>query len=221
MLWEFYTVITVTIWLDVIGRLRKRHLVRTKKTTFILIAGKAGVGKTTLGEYLARELSGIKGISVVTVPLAYSLKRVATSAFGWDGEKDAKGRRLLQIVGTDAGREYDENIWVRKTVDFATTSSVFPPNFVIVDDWRYPNECSYIEDLGIHNVVTVRVEASSREILKGTREAKHISETSLPCGYGEEGSWYDFVVSNQDSFDSLYCQGKNIMSYLLENFILE
>ena len=195
---------------------------RTKKTTFVLIAGKAGVGKSTLGQYLSTKLSSVNGISVITVPLASSLKRVAISAFGWDGVKDAKGRRLLQVVGTEAGRGYNENIWVEKTVNFALTSSIYPPHFVIVDDWRYPNECSYIEDLGVHNVVTIRVEASNREILKGTSEANHISETSLPYGYAGNGhdDWYDLVISNRGTFDELYEQGNEAFSYLEKNFIV-
>ena len=191
---------------------------RTRKTVFILISGKAGVGKSTLGNYLVTKLSSIKGIAVITVPFADSLKRLATSAFGWDGEKDAKGRRLLQVIGTEAGRGYDENIWVRKTVDFATTSSIFPPHFVLCDDWRYRNECSYIADLGVHDLYTIRVEASNRELLKGTDEAKHISETSLPSG---KNGLYEVVVDNKGKLNSLYRQGDTIVSDLEKKFILE
>ena len=195
---------------------------RTRKTIFVLISGKAGVGKTTLANYIAEKLSGIAGIGVLQAALAHPLKRMAYSEFGWNGEKDAKGRRLLQVLGT-AGREYDENIWVRKTIDFAVTSSIFPPNFVIIDDWRYPNECSYIEDKKVYNVVPIRVEAVNREILKGTQEEGHISETSLPSGYNDLGSWndlYRFVVNNKKDIDNLYFQGDTIIKRLTEDFII-
>lgn len=203
---------------------KKEQIFRTKRTVFVLISGKAGVGKTTLGEYLTKKLSSIKGITVLHTAFAYPLKRIATSVFGWDGNKDSKGRRLLQVIGTEAGREYNENIWVKKTLDFALTSSIFPPNFVIIDDWRYPNECTYIEDQKVHDVITIRVEAPNREILKGTPEYNHISETSLPDGYNDLGSWndlYGFVVNNKKDLGVLYLQGSKIIKYLEESFILE
>ena len=197
---------------------------RTNKTVFILVSGKAGVGKTTLSDYLSQKLSNIAGISVLNTAFALPIKRIAYSVFGWDGEKDSKGRRLLQVIGTEAGREYNENIWVKKTLDFALTSSIFPPNFVIVDDWRYPNELSYIEEQKFHDVLPIRVEAPNRESLKGTSEAKHVSETSLQSGYNELGSWnsyYKFVVDNEKELDVLHLQGDKIVKFLEENFILE
>lgn len=197
---------------------------RTRKTVFILTAGKAGVGKSTLGEYLAEKLSDIKDIKVINTAFAFPIKRLAMSAFGWDGKKDEKGRRLLQVIGTEAGREYDENIWVKKMLDFSLTSSVYPPNFVIVDDWRYPNEFSYIEDQKIHDVVKIRVEAPIRERLKWSKQYNHASETSLPSGFADNGKWndyYKFVINNDGNFESLYIQGDRITDFLEKKFILE
>ncbi len=62
---------------------------------------------------------------------------------GWDGKKDEKGRKLLQILGTECGREcLGEDIWIKhwkKKID-ATLS-----NYIIADDIRYPNEAQYIK----------------------------------------------------------------------------
>lgn len=204
-----------------IGPTRSNTL-RTKKTTFILISGKAGVGKTTLANYLATKLSSIKGLDIMQVALADPIKVIARKEFGWNGIKDFKGRKLLQTIGTDCGRNYDENIWVKKMLDFVFTANIYPPHFVIIDDWRFPNEYFYIDDLTIHNVVTIRVEAPNREILKGTPEETHPSETSLPVvTYWTETNIYDYVVDNSESFNELYRQGDQIVHRLENELIIE
>jgi hypothetical protein len=205
-------------------------MARTKKPVFVLIAGKAGTGKTSLANYLVSKLGELKGIGVIQVAFANEIKTVARKIFGWTGEKDHKGRRLLQVIGTECGREYDEDIWVRKTVQHVMDMNLYPPNFIIIDDWRFPNECYFIKNQPFYDVVTIRIEAPNREQLKGTPEENHPSETSLPSGFSPETSiypagykdrTYDYVLDNTKDFTNLYSQADEILAYLEKDFILE
>lgn len=78
-------------------------------------------------------------VSVAWLPFAGPLKEVAYF-MGWNGQKDEKGRKLLQLLGTECGRRcIDENIWVNKwqakALDFSQTDVV-----LVADDLRFQNE---------------------------------------------------------------------------------
>jgi len=102
-------------------------------------AGKAYSGKTT-----AAEMTGFQRMA-----FADELKRIATEVFGWDGKKDKKGRRLLQVIGTECGRAYDPDFWVRKLECRIAEISVWPtiPD-VAIDDVRFNNEARMIRERG-------------------------------------------------------------------------
>lgn len=82
---------------------------------------------------------------------SHDLKKIATECFGWDGEKDEKGRKLLQVIGQEAGRDYDPWIWVRKALErervlFGTKIGQ-EDCIAIYDDLRYDNEATWIRDV--------------------------------------------------------------------------
>ena len=74
----------------------------------ILISGKAQNGKDTVADILMEQLEG------KSIKLAYAdyLKLICRKYFGWNGEKDVKGRSTLQFVGTDLIR--DQLGWQKK-----------------------------------------------------------------------------------------------------------
>jgi len=95
------------------------------------LAGRAGSGKSTIAKMLTRELDA------EIVPLAAKIKDIAVQ-MGWNGVKDDKGRRLLQLLGTECGRDcIGENCWVDMWVQEANLWNV---DFVIADDVRFDNE---------------------------------------------------------------------------------
>ncbi len=125
------------------------------KRYYIGFSGRAEVGKTTLALALATELRRL-GIEAAIHPFAAPVKRIAYSMF-WNGKKDAKGRRLLQLLGTECGRKcIDPNIWVdlweRATPAFGNTDGA---GVVIADDVRFDNELAAIHRLG-GTVIEVR-----------------------------------------------------------------
>jgi hypothetical protein len=88
---------------------------------------------------------------------AGEIKSIATR-MGWDGQKDDRGRKLLQDIGS-AGRAYDPWMWVSK---MPTDQPI------IIDDVRFTNEAEAIKDAG---GIVVRI------IRPGLTPMNHESET--------------------------------------------
>ena len=101
------------------------------------IHGPMGAGKSTIANMIGVIAHG----PVEIIPFAKGVKDAARS-LGWNGEKDEKGRRLLQLIGTECGREcIDPDIWVKKWKK--TVNDYFfehPTGIVVVDDLRFFNE---------------------------------------------------------------------------------
>lgn len=108
------------------------------------ITGRAGSGKSTFAKFLASQVR-----DSYIVPFAKPVKDFA-SAMGWNGEKDEKGRRLLQLIGTECGREcIGEDVWVDhwlREVERIPIQGL--PALIIVDDLRFDNEAACIKALG-------------------------------------------------------------------------
>ena len=104
----------------------------------IAFTGLAQSGKTTA----ANVIPGVKILS-----FADPVKQIALTAFGWDGVKDEKGRRLLQVIGTECGRAYDYDIWVKKMRE---QIDKYSPIYTVIaiDDCRFDNESALVRELG-------------------------------------------------------------------------
>ena len=171
----------------------------------VLISGKAGVGKTTLAGLLSkvvREREDHTSI-IMKQSVAWGVKQTAVQ-MGWDHEKDAAGRRLLQGIGK-IGRAYDPDVWVRIACKGITDTQYHYGSvesslrYVWVDDWRFKNEARWFKELDyMFRVRLVRVLASSREILKGTPEALDISELDL-----DDYTEFDIIVENEGTLEEL------------------
>lgn len=196
---------------------------RTKKINLILIGGRAGVGKTTAGNYMQTHLSKLHGLRVALSGFANPVKDIARSVFKWDGKKDDKGRRLLQVIGTDAGRDYNENIWVEYFLD-SQLNSLFPNHIVLVDDWRFPNEKSFFEKDFLFDIITIRVERKDNPALS-EESMQHISENALPVSEIEslvynENEYYNFTVFNDGTVEDFHNKLDSVLNYL-ETKIIE
>ena len=195
---------------------------RVRKILTILISGKAGVGKTTLANILLEEVTKHTTLSVEIHPLAEPIKSLCRREFGWDGKKDENGRKLLQEIGS-IGRDYNEDIWVNKVlnkIESGGHTGLNYPDVVICDDWRYPNERDVLKTAPLLDVVTIRVEAKNREVLRGTANENHISETSLP-GDIIRMMYYDYNVDNAGSMRELEKQAKKILESLATKYFVK
>lgn len=173
-------------------------------TLCFLVSGKAGVGKSYVSLKL-KALCESYGLKSVITPIAYGVKSTATF-MGWDGNKDTKGRKLLQDIGK-AGRSYDADTWVKSTFSRIEDLIGYPYDVVIIDDWRFPNESDYIDiNELLYKTVKIRVVDPDRESLIGTNEYTDISETSL------DHYSFDWVIS--PTITSLGDYDKDIESVL-------
>lgn len=172
------------------------------KTLVILLAGKAGSGKSFAASYLT-ELFKSTGKNTTRDAFAKGIKDIARKYIGWDGTKDEKGRKLLQTLGTEVGREYNPDCWVEYLIHHLENTPGYPYDVIIIDDWRFPNEYEYFVDNPLYTVVKVLVLGDKNKISsmpKGTE--KHASEVSLPTKL----SYYDYTLYNtfsENDFEEL------------------
>ena len=206
---------------------------RTRKTTIVLISGKAGSGKTTLKNILYAKLGELEGLYLKEYSFASPLKYMAKAFLGWNEEKDDRGRKLLQNLGK-VGREYDESIWVKHMLNqLDKTAGVFPFNFVLIDDWRFPDELKFLRENPIFDIITIRV--IGRGGLEG-ENANDASELSLPETIIEDlhnsvehtfsdgnkaSEIYNYVIDNSGNLENLTSKVDIILPEIRKQYIVE
>lgn len=152
----------------------------TRRGQIIVISGKQGSGKSSLGRELTRRLKA----PTVTHKFAAPLYEIHDAAYrvlkGYGIERDpgVKDGRLLQLLGTDWGRSVlGENVWADACRNLAVIWADIGHN-VIIDDCRFDNEFDAFPD-------AIRVRLSCpRKTRKQRCEAwrkndKHPSEVGL------------------------------------------
>jgi len=128
------------------------------------VSGKSQAGKDTIGEYLVKEF-GFHRLASADV-----LKRIARNIFGWDGVKDAKGRKLLQDLGCSI-RAYNEDYWIGLVLtEMQRQTALYGAKDFVVTDVRFKNEVALLKEKG---AIILRVERD------GVQKYEHVSETEL------------------------------------------
>lgn len=160
----------------------------------ILISGKARHGKDTTATFLKDALEA-DGNSVLIAHYGDLVKYVCKTFFGWNGEKDEKGRTLLQKVGTDAIRAKRPDYWVSFLSDIL---SFFPNewDYVLIPDCRFPNEVDHIKNAGFDTVYLRVVRDGFMSPLTPEQQA-HPSETAL------DNVRADYYITNNGSLKDL------------------
>lgn len=147
-----------------------------RRPKIICISGKAQHGKDTTAGYL-KEFLEEKGEKVLIAHYGDLVKYICKTFFDWDGQKDERGRSLLQEVGTDTIRAKTPDFWVRFIKDVLDH---FPDkwDYVIIPDCRFPNEVDYLKEHG-YSVKHVRVIRSNFISPLTIEQQKHASEVAL------------------------------------------
>jgi len=169
------------------------------KSYIIGFGYKKGAGKTTSAKYIQQKLVGDFPSSVQTFLFAFGSKiKSVANHFGWDGEKDEKGRRLLQEVG-DIGRHYNPNIWINFVLDeiikMKLVSDLFNKQRVyLVDDIRFEEEAEALKNLEVvDQTFIIRMDRDT-----GSNDS-HRSEHGMDNYNG-----WDLVIDNNGTMEELY-----------------
>jgi hypothetical protein len=176
----------------------------SSKPLLIGLSGKAGSGKSTVGDYLA----GAHGYEQLA--FAGALKEVVGLAFGFS-EEQLYGRRkeavdprwgvsarwCMQWLGTEVLRAKWPDIWIhhlrQDILDFLSINGQHP---IVVTDVRFRDEAEALKGMG---AVLVRIRRSAGEPPAGaTGIPGHVSESDLD---GWEG--WDYVIQNNGTLQDL------------------
>lgn len=157
------------------------------------ISAKARHGKDTAAAMMAEYLEN-KGHKVLITHFADLLKYICKQFFGWNGDKDEKGRTLLQYVGTDVVGAKRPSYWADFLVDVL---ELFENewDYVILPDCRYPLEFTCMR--AKFDTVILRVERPNFDNGLTEEQKNHASETKM------DDYKFDEVIYNDSNLAEL------------------
>jgi hypothetical protein len=206
------------------------------KIVYILIGSRRRVGKDTFANLLCKEITSA-GCPAVAHSFAGPLKDdvngmlaatggwpIALDAWTQNEEEKEKVIRPLLIAYGNARRHYDEGYWVHRLVANAENSrgtylalageEPKPYLFVVVSDWRFPNEIEFLR----------------RQLLPGSGNhtcavfGVHLSRSTAPTGTPDEivndplcRGLADLFVANEGGLPELQSQAKTIFRHMILN----
>lgn len=141
----------------------------------ILISGSAQNGKDSTA-FMMKELLEKQKKKVLIIHYADNLKLFAKNYFGWSGQKDLEGRKLLQWLGTDVIRKNYEDTWVDMIVALLKGIKTLY-DYIIIPDVRFPNEVDKMRDN--FDCITVRVIRPNFDNGLTEEQKNHSSEVAL------------------------------------------
>lgn len=160
----------------------------------IAFAGRKGHGK----DFCAHLASDLLLIKTERVSFADPIKDMACELFQWDGKKDKKGRKFLQLLGSEVGRCYYNNIWLDKALKKIKESTA---EVIFNTDLRFPHEFNALEALREQGYVVVFVKVVKSDGLKQKLEnIKHWFRLLLGLEHSSERGFADnkfgYVIDN-------------------------
>ena len=167
----------------------------------ICISAKARHGKDTAAEIM-KEYLEMQGKKVLITHFADLLKYLCKSLFGWDGNKDERGRTLLQYIGTDVVGKKNPAYWAQFIV---SVLKMFENewDYVLIPDCRYPVEIGTMRQT--FDTTIVRVERPNFD--NGLTEAQknHPSEVDM------DSYPFDYKILNNGTLEELRQEIYNFM----------
>lgn len=154
-------------------------MLKRKEIQIFAFSAKAMSGKTTFTNFLVKN---IKGKRVVISPMAKRLKEQAKD-IGWDGQKDEKGRTLLQELSWPIKHYYGMHIYAKWAIDDALREN---PDIILIDDLRMLEEVRYLKSLENEKhqyidfkVRIIRLENPNCKSILTAKQLADVSETEM------------------------------------------
>ena len=141
-----------------------------------LISGEARNGKDTVADIMMDKLDG----KSIKIAMADYLKYMAAKYYGWNGEKDVRGRTILQQLGTEKIR--DDLNWStfhveRVCQDIKIIEDRY--DYIFIPDVRFKNEMYYTMAKFPYNTTSIRVSRLGFESPLTEEQQQHRSEVDL------------------------------------------
>ena len=169
-----------------------------------MISGKAGHGKDTVAQIIKEELE-LQNEKILIIKFGDAVKWFAREYYNWDGNKNIQGRSLLQYIGTEMMRSYDEYYWGRIVSEFIAANKDF--TYALIPDWRFYTEKEAVLAAN-KECYTLRVERPNFINPNMTEEQlKHISETEL------DNYNFDYIIYNSGGIFELREKVKLALDY--------
>ena len=157
----------------------------------ICISAKAQHGKDT-SALILKEIYESNGKRVLITHFADLLKYICKQYFDWDGNKDEKGRTLLQYIGTDVVGTINPAYWSEFIVNFLKMFE-HEWDYVIIPDCRYPIEATTVEKA--FETTVLRVERPNFDNGLTYAQKNHPSEVDM------DHYAFDTVIYNKGGLD--------------------
>lgn len=172
-----------------------------------LISGRAQNGKDSLADILIKKLNG----KSIKIAMADYLKFMATKYYGWDGNKDEKGRSLLQWLGTDKIRE--ELGWETFHVERVCQDIKIIENeydYVFIPDVRFKNEMYYTQAMFPDKTTSINIYRLNFESSLTKEQQLHRSEIELA------DFTFDYCIYSENGLDKLEKAVDKVLGDLIE-----
>ena len=162
------------------------------KNKIILISAKAQHGKDSTANIIYEELTK-RGKKVLITHFADLLKYICKTFFGWNGNKDDKGRSILQYVGTNVVRKKEPDYWVNFVKSIL---NLFPDewDYIIIPDCRFPNEADGFDN---YDHINLRITRTDFKSSLTEDQQKHPSETAL------DNYEFDYYINTKSGLDNV------------------
>lgn len=174
----------------------------------VLISGKAQNGKDTTANILKEKLEQ-KNNKVLITHFGDLVKFVCEKYFDWDGQKDERGRAILQRIGTNVIREQNPDYWVDFVINLLSILKEEGKwDYVLIPDARFHNEIQKFEDKKDWDVVSVRVNRLNFVSTLTQEQKNHPSETAL------DDYVFDYVIYTENGIDKLEIEVDKFINWL-------
>ena len=141
----------------------------------VMISGKAGSGKDFIANKIKIYLEE-RNKKVLIIHFGDQLKFICEKYFNWDGKKDEKGRTLLQTVGTNEIRSFDDLYFAKNVIEILNMYDGYW-DYVIIPDLRFINE--YRLTINNFRTKTIRKSRIGNYSILTEKQQKNQSETEM------------------------------------------
>jgi len=146
------------------------------KPTIISLSGKARHGKDSTVKIIQDKL---ESQNKKCLHMAYGnlVKYICKEYFNWNGQKDEKGRTILQQIGTNKIRSKEPNFWVDFIINLLNVIGE-DYDYILISDCRFLNEIQRYMEEGYY-IITIYVERLNFDNGLTEEQKNHPSETAL------------------------------------------